>query len=187
MSGAVVIRRCASAEEAAIISALLNDAGIAASLENWHHAMMDWGVLQALGGVGVRVPADRLREAQAAIIDYAESADERLRVDFPDLETTPSKPKRFRQFVLTGYYTGLLLVPLILLFMLIEVVAQVRAVSADGGFGWELAGARLAEADWVLLLGYVAFSAMWFLVPLVIFVFLARQFLSRRAKMKVAS
>ncbi len=187
MSGVSVVRRCASAEEAAVICALLNDAGIAASLENWHHAMIDWGVLQALGGVGVLVPANQLPEARDVIIAYAESADERLRGDFPDLETAPLNPKRFRQLVLIGYYTGLLLVPFILLFMLIEVAAQVEAVSAGGPFRWELLGAHLADAEWGFLLGYVAFAAVYFLVPLLLFVFLSRQFLARRAKLKAAS
>ena len=187
MSGAVVIRRCASAEEAAIVCALLNDAGIPASLENWHHAMIHWGVLPALGGVGVHVPAGMAEQARQVIIEYVESAEERLRTDFPDLDAAPLKPKRLRQFILIGYCTGLLLVPFILLFMLIEVVARVQAFSAGGPFRWELLGAYLTDARWGYLLGYIAFTAVYFLVPLLIFVFLSHPFLSRRAKMKVAS
>lgn len=186
MSGVGVIRRCASAEEAALACALLNDAGIPASLENWYHAMIDWGALQALGGVGVLVPASRLAEAREVIIAYAESADERLRGDFPDLETAPLRPKRSRQFVLIGYYTGLLLVPFILLFMLIEVVTQVQAISAGGPFRWELVGAQLADARWGYLVGYAGFVAVYFLVPFLFFVFLSRRFLARRAEMKDA-
>lgn len=168
-----------------MVCALLNDAGIPASLENWHHAMIDWGVLQALSGVGVLVPASLLPEARDVIIAYAESADERLRGDFPDLETAPLRPKRFRQIVLIGYYSGVLLLPFILLFMLIEVVSQVQAVSAGGPFRWELLAAQLAEARWGYLLGYVSFVAVYFLAPLAIVVFLSRRFLARRADMKV--
>lgn len=187
MSGAVVIRRCASAEEAAIVCALLNDAGIPASLENWHHAMIDWGVMQALSGVGVLVPASEGGRARAAIIEYTESADERLREDFPDLEPGPLRPKRLRQFVLIGYFTGILYVPLILLFMLIELVSHILSISAGVPFEWDLLGATLANAEWGQLVFAVTFAAAGFLVPLGIFVFLTRQFLARRTEMKATS
>lgn len=187
MSGAVVIRRCASAEEAAIVCALLNDAGIPASLENWHHAMIDWGVLQALGGVGVRVPADMLDAAREAIIGYAESADERLQGEFPDLETGPLKPKRFRQFVLIGYYSNLLLAPLIIALMLIEIFYRVGLASLPGGFNWAVFEAELAMAHWSVLFVTLVTAAASFLVPLAILVLFARRFLARRAALKVPS
>lgn len=172
MSGAVVIRRCASAEEAAIVCALLNDAGIPASLENWHHAMIDWGVLQALSGVGVLVPASEVKAAREVIVQYAASADERLRGEFPELETGPLKPKRFRQFILIGYYSSLLLIPLILVLMLIEILHRVGLTSPPDSFNWAGFEAELATADWMGLLVWFVSAAMAFLVPLSILVFL---------------
>lgn len=186
MSGAVIVRRCASAEEAAIVCALLNDAGIPASLENWNHAMMDWGSLQALGGVGVRVPAGQLEAARAAIIGYAESAEARLKDDFPDLETVPSKPKRFRHLVLMGYYTGALLLPIIILIMLIEVYVR-AAANSYAGLDWPLVRAELYAASWTYLAIWAIGAACYFLVPLTIFVFLARRFLARRAALKATT
>jgi hypothetical protein len=185
MSGAVVIRRCASAEEAAIVCALLNDAGIPASLENWHHAMMHWGMLPALGGVGVQVPATRADEARDAIITYAESATERLKTEFPDMEFTPLRPSRWRQLVLIGYYTGLLLMPLLIAFMLAELVNRARSASPEGGIAWSVFMSEFGAARWGELLIWTVAAALSFLVPLAIFEFFARRFLAYRAVVKV--
>lgn len=106
MSGAVVIRRCASAEEAVIVCALLENAGIPASIDNWHHITMDWGAVHALGGVALRVPAALLDAARQTIIDHAESADDRLASEFPqpNADSLPQKraPARLRLVLFTG-------------------------------------------------------------------------------------
>ena len=167
-----------------MICALLNDAGIPAHLENWHHAMIDWGVLQALGGVGVLVPASEAVAARETIIAYVQSADERLHGSFPELETTPLKQGKLRQYVLISYYTGLILIPFMILFMLIEVAHTVSAHSAGGPFRWDMLGAYLAAAHWGYFLAYAAFAAASFLVPLSILVFLSRRFLARHSEVK---
>lgn len=184
MSGAVTIRRCASAEEAAIVCALLNDAGIPASLENWHHAVIDWGALQALGGVGVLVPAGQVDAARRAIIEYAESADDRLSAEFPILEDYPLKPKRLRYYILLSYYTGLAALPLIVVPALIIGALEVLADARIYGFDWSLIPLHFDWRNWlVLALAQIA-AAAYFLVPLSVFVFLARRFLNQRARQK---
>jgi hypothetical protein len=187
MSGAVVIRRCASAEEAAIVCALLNDADIPASLENWHHAMIHWGVLPALGGVGVHVPAGMAEPARRVIIEYVESAEERLETEFPDLENIPLPPRRWRQAILIGYYTGLLLIPFIIAFMLADMVSRARSVSTEGAFAWPVLLSEVRAAYWGDLAIWCVDAALSFVVPLAILVLLARRFLARRAAMKVDS
>ncbi|PKP82351.1 MAG: hypothetical protein CVT79_05325 [Alphaproteobacteria bacterium HGW-Alphaproteobacteria-18] len=184
MSGAVTIRRCASAEEAAIVCALLNDAGIPASLENWHHAMIDWGALQALGGVGVLVPAGQFDDARRAIIEYAESAEDRLSAEFPKLEDYPLKPKRLRYYILLAYYTGLAYLPLIVIPALIAGGLRVSADAKIYGFDWSLIPLHFNWIDWLALALAQIFAAAYFLVPLSVFVFLARRFLNQRARQK---
>lgn len=184
MSGAVIIRRCASAEEAAIVCALLNDAGIPASLENWHHAMIDWGALQALFGVGVQVPVGQFDTARQAIIEYAESAEDRLSTEFPRLEEYPLKPKRLRYFILLAFYTGLAYLPLIVVPALVEGGLRVFADARTYGFDWSLIPVHFDWRAWLGLAIAQVLGAAYFLVPLSVFVFLARRFLNQRAKQK---
>lgn len=184
MSGPVVIRRCASAEEAAIVCGLLRDAGIRASLENWHHAMTDWGTLLALGGVGIIVPSDDVVTARQAIVSYSETAEERLRGDFPDLDSTPMPPKRYRHMILLGYYTGLLLLPFTLAGMLIEIFRRATISPASGHLDWSIVQQEILGAHWPALIVAMLSAALYFLVPFAIFVSVSRQFLARRAALK---
>lgn len=184
MSGAVTIRRCASAEEAAIVCTLLDDAGIPAALENWHHAMIDWGALQALGGVGVKVPAARFDEARQAIINYAETANERLAEEFPELEPYPLQPKRLRFYILIAFYTGLVFLPIMVVLGLLDLALRIAADVRVYGFDWSLIPLHFNGIEWLAIVGAHIFAAAYFLVPLSIFVFLARRFLNKRARQK---
>lgn len=184
MSGAVVIRRCASAEEAAIVCALLNDAGIPASLENWHHAMIDWGVLQALNGVAVCVPAYQIEAAKQAIIEYADSAEDRLKGEFESLDPYPLKPKMLRVYILIAFFSGLAYAPVFLAAALLRAAMHVTHDARSYGFDWSLVAFHFGRIDWLTLLGAHLFAMVYFLVPLSIFVFLARQFLDQRAAQK---
>lgn len=64
MTGAVVLERYSSIEEAMVVYSLLHANGVGASLENWHHAQNDWFLVHALEGVAILVPQHELEEAK---------------------------------------------------------------------------------------------------------------------------
>lgn len=187
MSGIVVIRRCASAEEAAIVCALLSDAGITASLENWHHAMINWGIIPAMGGVGVLVPSSQADQARIAIIEYAQSAEERLRAEFSDLDNAPLAPDRVRQFVLIICFSGLVYVPINVAIMFVALAIWTSATSKSEAVDWTPMLTELANLDWFYFLLEHIFAALEFAILLVLLIFIARRFLARRAAQKASS
>lgn len=184
MSGAVIIRRCATAEEAVIVCALLENAGIPTSIDSWHHAMIDWGVVQALGGVAVRVPASLFNVARQTIIDYADSAEDRLSSEFPLLDPYPLPQNRLRYYILMIFFTGFFLPPLLLLTDLVAVGVRVIADARLHGLDWPTIAAHLGGIRWMETSLMPLFGIAYFLVPLSIFVFLARRFLNQRARQK---
>lgn len=95
MSRAVVIRWCASTEEAVVIRSALASQGFQVELGNIHHAMMDWFMIPALGGVDVRVAEQDSLAADQALTDLALDADETLKDAFPDLTFEPLHRKRW--------------------------------------------------------------------------------------------
>ena len=184
MSGVVVVRRCASAEEAAIVCALLTDAGIPASLENWHHAMINWGIVPAMGGVGVLVPSSQADQARIAIIAYAQSAEARLRAEFSELDAAPLAPDRVRQFVLIICFSGLVYVPINAVIMFVALAAWTSGVSKDGSVYWDVMFTELAGIDWLYFLLEHFLAALEFAILLLLLIFMTRQFLARRTAQK---
>jgi hypothetical protein len=186
MSGAVIIRRCASAEEAAIVCALLNDAGIPASLENWHHAMIDWGVIPALSGVGVRVPAAELEAARAAIIEYATSAEARLREEFPDFIAHPLFADRHRLLLVLVFalQTGLITVLLVPIAAILQIFFSAGEQPVFPWGFWIPEGWEYERAGWLFSSTVGTLFAAPIIVAYFVFVFLTRRFLARRAEMK---
>jgi hypothetical protein len=170
-----------------VVCALLNDAGIPAHLENWHHAMIDWGALQALGGVGVLVPASEADAAREAIISYAQSADERLRGDFPELETGPVPPNRLRSIIAIAVYSGLAYLPLQILYKLLLALEVTLFETRSTGFSFSELWIRIAAAGWFELLFLTGFGLAYYLIPMTILAWFARKFLARRAEMKATS
>ena len=69
MRDSVIIRRCATLSEAQICTGLLHSRDIWATIDNAEHAAVDWGSIQALGGVHVRVLASEFDAAKQAITD----------------------------------------------------------------------------------------------------------------------
>lgn len=184
MSGAVVIRRCASAEEATVVCALLNDADIEAWLDNWYHAANDWLISLALGGVGVLVPEAQKVEAERALAEHLDTGEHRLGEEFPDMDRRPLKKSRLRAWTFVSLYNtwGLILlsIPFIAGGILIGSIAE----SAGEGLNVEKISASFAAYDWTRMLTWAAATFALFLVLLGIFVFLARRFLNQRARQK---
>lgn len=69
-----IIRRCMSLPEAYACAGLLKANGFLASLENEHHAALDWGMIPALGGIKILVPASQYDSAKTCIIGNVTAA-----------------------------------------------------------------------------------------------------------------
>jgi hypothetical protein len=133
------------------------------------------------------VPQEDGEAAREIIIEYAETADERLLEHFSDLEAGPAKPKRFRRPVLLAYYSGALLIPLVVACMLTEVFARAILYSSTGELDWAIVRAELYAAHWTYFIIYIIGAALYFLVPLSVFVRLGERFLARRTAQKAIS
>lgn len=122
MSRALVIRRCATTEEAVVVVALLKDAGFSASLDNWNHAMVDWGSIAAFGGVGISVPSEQAIEAGNYMIEALETADNRLQSVFGDYDRSRLPGDRIRALSMLFIFLGgdvLVFLPIIWLLTLL--------------------------------------------------------------------
>ena len=124
MSGAVIIRACASTNEATIVAGLLQDAGFDAALDNFNHASLEWWLIPALGGVYVRVPPSQLLDAGHYMIDAVRSADERLKLATGEPDDSPLKTRYLTAwsmlFVISGIAYAILTVFGVALFYLID-------------------------------------------------------------------
>lgn len=78
MSTTAIVRTCSTLNEAYICRGLLQTHGIHASIDNAEHAAVDWFIVQALGGVYVRVPISQLHDAQEAMVEHINHADQLL-------------------------------------------------------------------------------------------------------------
>lgn len=68
-TNSVIIRRCASLPEAYACLGLLKANGFLASLDNANHATVDWAMVQALGGIQIRVPISQFDDAKTCIVE----------------------------------------------------------------------------------------------------------------------
>ena len=74
MSTTAIVRTCATLNEAYICRGLLQTHGIQASIDNAEHAAVDWSIVQALGGVHIRVPISQYGLAKTTIVQTVEHA-----------------------------------------------------------------------------------------------------------------
>lgn len=119
MSKTAIVRTCATLNEAYICRGLLQTHGIHASIDNAEHAAIDWYVVQALGGVYVRVPSAQLKPAQDALIAHVVDAADMLKEYALPYEPITSS-QRWKVIILWLFYFGVIqffIAGLIVLFL----------------------------------------------------------------------
>ncbi|HIG21481.1 MAG TPA: hypothetical protein EYG02_05010 [Henriciella marina] len=93
MSSLVTIRRCASLPEALITVSFLQSRGVEASLDNYHHAAVNWLIVPALNGIGVSVPARDIEVAKQEIVDAISADKNDFELEYGAYETPPPVSK----------------------------------------------------------------------------------------------
>lgn len=93
MSSLVTIRRCATLPEALITASFLKSRGVEASLDNYHHAAVNWLIVPALNGIGVSVPARDIEAAKQEIIDAISADKNDFELEYGAYETPPPVSK----------------------------------------------------------------------------------------------
>ena len=96
MSKLVVLRRCATIEEALIIDSLLQDGGFLSSTPVRYHAQNEWWSVQAFNGIPVFIPDVELVEAAEYLIEMRATAKERLEEQFGEIDNS-KLPLRWRR------------------------------------------------------------------------------------------
>ena len=106
MTGAVIIRACATVNEALIVAELLRDGGFEASIDNYYHASLDWWSISAFGGVYVRVPEGQLIDAGQYMIEAVQTADERVEASTGQIFEPIEKTRHVTAWSMLFLYTG---------------------------------------------------------------------------------
>lgn len=101
----VAIRKCSTMEEALIVTAMLQDGGFDAVVDNYH-ATMDWGSIIALGGVIVSVPHSEFEAAKSYIIEMAATAEDRLEAEFDELDEAPPSANHAKAWSMLFIFLG---------------------------------------------------------------------------------
>ena len=93
---AVIIRRTTGMEEAAVITSALQAGGYSPSISNFHHAVNNWLLVPALGGVHIYLPAQEYESAKAYLRELHASAAKTLEAEFGPADMKPLKSRRIR-------------------------------------------------------------------------------------------
>ena len=107
MSKLVVLRRCATIEDAFIVDSLLQDGGFLSSTPVRYHAQNEWWSVHAFNGIPVFIPEVELVEAAEYLIEMRASAKERLEEKFGEIDPTPWKRRPIRRWSLLAKEAGL--------------------------------------------------------------------------------
>jgi len=169
MSNSVVIKRCATLNEAYILQGLLAANGFDARLDEANHAAMNWWLIPALNGVAIRLPITQAAEAKRTVLAIAETAPANLEKQFGPYEA-PRKYGRASVWFYWLSFFGLLQLMFIGSIILLDrlvpdawlpITNQTPYISAYYGGGinvnWERAGN--------------GFVLMFFMIGLLIFEF----------------
>ena len=137
MSGATIIRVCATVNEAVIVTALLRDGGFEATIDNYQHASLNWGMIPALGGVYVRVPHVQLMDAGLYMIDAVSSAHQRFDETTDEVFMAADKRRYLRAWFILLIWSGFpilaeftLILPLLLFLATIVEFLPIAELSA---------------------------------------------------------
>lgn len=122
MSSLVVLRRCATLEEALVVKSLMDHGGFYCGLGEYYVATVQWDALAAFNGVSVWVPESQLFEAGQYLLDMRASAHERLSEEFGEIDTAPLKMRWGRAWTMLIIYSGYSYLLLIPIFFLLELL-----------------------------------------------------------------
>ncbi|MEM7492625.1 MAG: hypothetical protein AAF296_04540 [Pseudomonadota bacterium] len=111
MSGAVILARYSSIEEALVVYSLLRANSIEASLENWHHAQNDWFLVHALEGVAIRVPWHEIEDSKRILSDKFDASP-----IADDASTEPRNRRIIRRWSLPVVFLGFVNLPILIGF-----------------------------------------------------------------------
>ncbi|MEO1475315.1 MAG: hypothetical protein AAFS13_02950 [Pseudomonadota bacterium] len=89
MTSIVILRRCATLEEALVVDSLLKAGGFNPSIGEYYVGTIQWDALAAIGGVTVWIREDEAVAAAQYIIDMRTTAHNRLVEEFGSIDTSP--------------------------------------------------------------------------------------------------
>ena len=107
MSKLIVLRRCATIEEAFIVDSLLQDGGFLSSTPMRYHAQNEWWSVHAFNGIPVFIPSVELVDAAEYLIEMRATAEERLEEQFGEIDPTPWKRRPIRRWSMLAKEAGL--------------------------------------------------------------------------------
>ena len=169
MSDTVIIRRCATLNEAYILRGLLTANGFSATLDEANHAAMNWWLIPALNGVAIRLPIAQVEDAKRTVIAIAETAPADLEKQFGPYEP----PRKYGRASLWFYWLSffglaqLVVIGLIILLDRLVPEAWIPATNQSPFFTPHYGGG--AGFDWERAAN--GFVLMFFMVGLLIFEF----------------
>ena len=100
MSNLVILRRCATVEEAIVIDSALKAGGFQSNLGEYFFAHIH----PAFGGVSVFVPEVQFAEAQSHLAELRASAAERLTDELGPVDMAPLKLRKVRAWILMALF-----------------------------------------------------------------------------------
>ena len=154
MGKLVIFRRCATLEEALVVSTLLTDGGFYNSIGEYHVASLQWDAIAAFGGVTIWVPEADLMDAGYYLLDMRASAVQRLTEVFGPIDNRPLEMRWGRAWSMLIIYSGLgfvLLAPLILIVTLLptDLLTNLTPYQAHDYYAPDLATSN-SDTGWKL-------------------------------------
>lgn len=105
MSGAIVLRRCATVEEAIVIDSALKAGGFQSSLGEYYFAHVQWDAIAAIGGVSILLPSSQFDSARKYLAELRSTAFESLADEFDNFDMRPLKLRWARAWSMLILYS----------------------------------------------------------------------------------
>jgi hypothetical protein len=128
MSPSVVLHNYSRVEEALVVCSALQDAGFDATIDNLNHAILEWYLVPALGGIQVRLPATQLEPARAHLNEMVQTAEQRL-TDVTGQATDPIHHRYWRAWTGLAIFVGVFNLFGIAVFWLIDKIIPPKWVT----------------------------------------------------------